>query len=356
MSNYTLRSQNNFSSQRTTVRVLLHLNDVRILVVGVLSSEPSIFVNPNAHLLLHPPLLRNTIPHRPSPPATPAVRFDFTPRPSHSRTVTGAVVPSVTTNEAYFPLVRSLSTSGPENTTYGLGESSSTSYSIPPTSPSILSTFAKVLPGRNKRSSSTSDSQDQGASRLGARLTAVRSRDSGDGDGARRRTFSFGRTRSGSQSTSQVDPTQAQDRASSVQQQVQATPAAKDQPFIAVPEDHAYDHEFEYAKVHIPPTPPHTPPPRPRIPYPRLRVPQPAEAFVDYPNYPTSSTSDEVAESNHPAMVERRKDRRDLHEEIEDEGIGAVWSAKEEYWPDGIKMAEWDPQERSFKRWVGPVL
>ena len=53
-----LKRQNNFADEPTTVRVVLHLSDIRILAVGVLLDRPNMFVNRNAHEVLHPPAVR----------------------------------------------------------------------------------------------------------------------------------------------------------------------------------------------------------------------------------------------------------------------------------------------------------
>lgn len=51
-----IKLQNNLHHLPTTVRHVLDLTDVHILILGVLHSPTSLFLNPNAHALLHPPL------------------------------------------------------------------------------------------------------------------------------------------------------------------------------------------------------------------------------------------------------------------------------------------------------------
>ncbi|BEI80947.1 hypothetical protein CcaverHIS002_0201070 [Cutaneotrichosporon cavernicola] len=71
-----LKHQGGVAEYPTVVRVLCHLQDVRILAVGVLADKPSYYVNPNAHFVVHPPLLRpvtektkpRKMPHRNSAP------------------------------------------------------------------------------------------------------------------------------------------------------------------------------------------------------------------------------------------------------------------------------------------------
>ncbi|KAK4687460.1 hypothetical protein P7C73_g2651, partial [Tremellales sp. Uapishka_1] len=168
-----LKHQNNFSSQPTQVRVLLHLQDVRIIALGVLHPTSSLFTNPNAHLLLHPPLLRDRsqIQLLSAPSATTPSR----PIPIGMRAPLPYTTTSTFSNEAYFPLVRSISP--PPSTAPPI------SSSVPLHSPSLRTTFSNLLPGRNRRVSVPDD-----------RLTAVRSRDR-DVDEGRKRTWSFGRNK-----------------------------------------------------------------------------------------------------------------------------------------------------------------
>ena len=320
----------------------------------MLYPEPSIFVNPNAHLALHPPLLRGIAPH-PAHRTTGTTRQERTTTTSAidvpTRLPTAAVTPSSNSNEVYFPLVRSISPSGPAHTTYGMGESSTqtTTTSLSPSSPSLLSTFARVLPGRTRRlSSAGSESDDRGG------IFRVRSREARDIDGdGRKRTWSFSRTRSASTIPQGTEPASASSQdVQSDQHLPQATrpltPAMPSLPELSPQESMSMR----------PPTPPRTPSPIKRhhfqatMPYSRITKPQPHSAFRDYPNYsPLPSTGLEDAEGR-----PQRGDRRMLHEEVEDDGLSSLWSTTESAWPDGRRMAEWDPVESRAVRWVGPML
>jgi hypothetical protein len=103
---------------------------------------------------------------------------------------------------------------------------------------------------------------------------------------------------------------------------------------------------------HRPLTPPKTPSPPPRVPdYPVLRKPQPAASHARYPNFTPPPYPE--AEGDAP----RKSDRRKNHLEVEDDGLGAIWSAGEAVWGgDGLKMAEWDAGPGLRKRWVGPMM
>lgn len=316
----------------------MHLQDVRILAIGVLYAQSSIFVNPNAHLVCHPPLLRHlttrqTEDHR--VPSGVVQARDIPPR-----TPMASVSPSANSNEVYFPLVRSISPSGPASTTYGLGEgSSSQQLAVSPSSPGLLSTFARVLPGRTRRQSSFgAEAEDRG-------LFRARSRDPDTLDEGRRRTWSFGRARHGSSSSITgptppiVEPVNGEPRVTQP-----LTPAMPTLPELVVD------------KTVPPPTPPRTRTPSPllqtrkRLPYSPLVKPVPHRSFVNYPNYTPSSG--DVDPSGKPL----RADRRMQHDEVEDDGLAGVWSQPDSSWPEEIKMAEWDEVAKCRRRWVGPMM
>lgn len=210
-----LKHQNNFAAEPTTVRVVVHLQDVRVIVLGVLYKYPSLFVNQNAHDLLHPPLLTEVEMERGSSNfsgvgSSGRAGSGESPsqRPAVDRIASGTASanPSSATNEVYYPLVRSLSPSGPQDTSYGLTDgtftsSSSTAASQPPpttrraTLSSLLSpSLRSRLPSSQNVNGSGSGSgmpaypapespswaPSNGKRGLGARLTSSRSRDSDD--------------------------------------------------------------------------------------------------------------------------------------------------------------------------------
>ncbi|RSH93235.1 hypothetical protein EHS25_007589 [Saitozyma podzolica] len=164
-----LKHQNNFASAATHVRVVLHLSDVRILAIGVLHDQPSLFVNPNAHLLLHPPLLRRlSRPPTRSVPQMTDSRYSATSTAPIAIASRGpaAATPSHNANEIYYPVVRSMSPSGPLSTSYGLGEGSPATSpaersSHPPQSQSSRrTTLSSLLPSLGRRTSATVDTGD----------------------------------------------------------------------------------------------------------------------------------------------------------------------------------------------------
>ncbi|WVW86886.1 hypothetical protein I302_108941 [Kwoniella bestiolae CBS 10118] len=365
-----LKTQNNFSAHPTTVRVILHLQDVRILAVGVLIDQPSLFVNPNAHMTLHPPLLR----HLSSPPEDAQVegsrwfRTNSEDAKGKKRRLQSSEVEA---NEAYFPLVRSLSPSSSQETTYGLPSAGPipipltvNSTASPPVSPASGS-FGRILgsyiPGRRRTSSNAagplaSSPQDHyghaqtqapfGAGamsnslgNLGGVLTAVRSRDSDDGTG-RRRTWSFGRNRSGSTSIPANTNTGDGDlhRTSSN---------------IAGPSSST--------ATNLPPLTETSPPAQETVtpilqhtavmdlardrPYDILERPQPALSHLRYPNF--------TAPLDGPELM---KDLRTVHPEVEDEYEGGLWGGDVPWSGGGQRMAEWDEELGKRRRWVGPML
>lgn len=319
------RSQNNFASFPTQVRVVVHLQDVRILAVGVLSSEPTLFINPNAHLLLHPPLLRDTSTQIETPPPTPSW-FDATTAPSRP---VAAYNESANSNEAYFPLVRTLSPSTPGTTSYGLGDGYMLPRSPGPASPSLASTIASILPGRRRR-----NTEETGRSLL----SQVRSREQRDPDEARRRSWAFGRNRTGSTSNAlAVDRAVQEDQAipsgtgmSPVQEQ---TPSVHiqtpDPPTVEQHEEHrdAVKSGTGLKPYHI------------------LRKPLPAPGYVNYPNYTSS-----------PAPGSATNDTRFLYPEIEDNTTGQLWADEEPTHRDDIRLVEWSQARERRERWVGPMM
>lgn len=303
---------------------MLHLQDIRILAIGVLQAEASLFINPNAHLLLHPPLLRNIeIPQ--ATYARPIIPESKEADATARRIPLAAVSPSANSNEAYFPLVRSISPSGPAHTTYGMGEG----HPVSPSSPGLLSTFARVLPGRSRRTSSVGSDDERG----GIFRVISRERD----DDGRRRAWSFSRSRAQSSSSTSVPETRFEEP----RMTLPLTPSMPPLP------------ELSPEKSIKPLTPPRTPSPRlGRRPYPRITKPQPHSSFRYYPNY-TPNDLAAVNDNGEPL----RGDRRMLHEEIEDEGVGSLWSPAESAWGgDGRKMSEWDEDQVCRRRWVGPML
>lgn len=324
---------------------------MRIIALGVLLPQPSLFVNPNAHLLLHPPLLRGLA----EAPEDVDEQIGASKQLPVARTPTAAAAPSSNTNEAYFPLAQSISPSGSATTIHGLGEGAlpSSSAAVPASSPSLRSTITKAFSsGRSRRASTSGDGPDEaGGSRLGGILTQVRSRDSDDG---RRRTWNFGRSRTGSSGTPVFEVPATEPRRS-----IETVPASMPTlPEIPSPPP--------FTTLKSPPTPPRTPTlpsRRHRKPYPTLMKPLPLSTHALFPNYtPSVHPSYRPAREVDPSLdadktIPSKIDRRSLHFEVEDDSDGAIWSAGEAFWGgDGTKMAEWDAIEGIRKRWVGPMM
>ena len=328
-----IRHQNNFATQPTQVRVVIHLQDIRIIALGVLLAQPSLFVNPNAHLLLHPPLLRG-LADGDSPP-----KPGFTLTPSqHPTPAAGPTAPGGF-NEAYFPLIRTMSSSGPSTTSQSVRNTGHTNIS------SLRSTISSLLPGRVRGASSTGE--DESGPRLGGRLTMVRSRHSDDG---RRRTFSFGRTRAGSISTPSAD--------AAPEPRLSFDPGSPPLPTLPeLPSQSSSSHKATTDSLGVAQSRRHTEP------YSKLLKPLPASTHSLFPNYTPSSQAPtlpafEIDISADPGTVIYTKmDRRSLHLEVEDNSDGQIWSAGEAVWSgDGAKMAEWDLELEVRKRWVGPMM
>ena len=345
--NIPLRHQNNFASQPTQVRVVLHLQDVRIIALGVLLLQPSLFVNPNAHLLLHPPLLRGLAsePVRQSRSQIPTSE-NVLPRPQPAAT------PSDTAYGAHIPIARSTSRSESALASDSLGEKTltSTPAAVPPSSPSMRTTLAKAFAGRTRRMSGTNDPADEaGGSRQGGVLTTVRSRDSDDG---RRKRWSFGRALTGSMGGPENEAGPSEPRAvpetaapamPSLAELPLLEPSASHQPHATsskLPDSHRY-----------------------RNPYTLLQKPLPLSTHRLFPNHTPSTKPPPLApfefdhEPEADISIPIKMDCRVFHEEVEDDSNGILWSAGEAIWSgDGTKMAEWDDVQNIRKRWVGPMM
>ncbi|KAK8849704.1 hypothetical protein IAR55_005039 [Kwoniella newhampshirensis] len=378
-----LKHQNNFTAHPTQVRVLLHLQDVRILAIGVLSDQPSLFVNPNAHLALHPPALRHISTATTSDGLAvgsrwyrSAVESSRQGRSSSSAAKTGAASPGANTNEAYFPLVRSMSPSTPQTTTYGLGEGSSSTQIFGPSSPSLRSTLSSFIPGRRRNPSTDSSGQQEepglssSLGRLGGVLTTVSSRED---EAGRRRTWSFGRTRSGSITTaSAYQPGKASSLHSPINgSNTQIVSAGLSGSMPVVTEANSPPNENGIAngddkRYATPPLPPKT---RDDRPYSTLSKPQPHLAYTHYPNFtspqfPVAIQDATVVQSQRDSMeeMELTRDTRMSYFEVEDEYEGGLWGGDVSWGSIGSdsgagqRMAEWDEGMRKRKRWVGPMI
>ncbi|WVF68231.1 hypothetical protein IAT40_002996 [Kwoniella sp. CBS 6097] len=419
-----LKHQNNFSSQPTSVRVVLHLQDVRILAFGVLVDQPSLFVNPNAHLALHPPLLRYlSLPPDVDEETIAGSRYyRSSDQISSSKAKAKGNAPSASPvggpNEAYFPLVRSMSPSSPRTTSYGLsmaehavssfgaavipisgrGPSVSSTSALggstsPPQSPSngsLRSAIASYIPipGRRRTSSSAADHTAAGSppasasahtsSSLGAVLTLVRSRDSDDGTG-RRRTWSVGRARTNSASTHGNVPASATAEGTSsgrtgMHNGNNATSAAHGVGAAAAPVGGSSAGLPALTEV---PSPVDELDNAPRLatnierrvedrPYDTLERPQPALSHSRYPNFTPRQIGSQPSDTASSANGDRDNSRADTipltadvrkqHFEVDDEYEGGLWGGDVSWSNDGVRMAEWDEEIGKRRRWVGPMI
>ncbi|WVR08039.1 hypothetical protein IAU60_005083 [Kwoniella sp. DSM 27419] len=396
-----LKHQNNFSAHPTTVRVVCQLQDVRILAVGVLIDQPSLFVNPNAHLALHPPLLRHlssvddeSYSHR----GTNGIhdsrwfRSSVDHTPSGKNRASAGASPGITSNEAYFPLVRSVSPSTPQSTTYGLSVSDQAAQgstnghgepgprfsgtSSTPWGPigtvtaggpsstasgSLRSAIASYIPMPGRRRMSTandiagsSSGSNSGTNGHGGALTLVRSRDSDDG--GRRRTWSFGRTRTASTAGQGQGITFAQ---LAGQQGIQAEERPEPQVEVGSAASGANATVNGHSLPALNEVPSngsqrHDDPKPSRLserPYDVLQYPQPAVTHLGYPNITRSD--DGFGESDQEVLP---RDLRGDHPEIEDEYEGGLWGGDVSWGAGGTRMAEWDESSGKRKRWVGPMI
>lgn len=236
-------------------------------------------------------------------------------------------------NEAYFPLVRTLSPSTPWSTNYGLGEGSVPPQSPPLASPTLSSTLARVLPGRRRRNTATEDTAGS-TSRTGG-LAPTRSRDSDDN---RRRSWAspFLRSRTGSFGN-------PLERTTSTSQTV-----ALASPTLAVVGEQSPDPMGEATNMDV--STPNQQEVEARSlsrPYPTIRKPYPAASHELYPNFTPPITSTD--------SQEKTTDTRNMHMEVEDDYDGHLW-ARDDSQHDQSRMVEWNETRGRRERWVGPML
>lgn len=337
------RHQSNHAHYPTDVRVVLHLQDVRILALGVLVERPTWCVNDSAHLVLHPPMLRrlHASPRAPrAPPRLPRT----TSAPAEEQ-------------HNFIPLVRSTTGSSAPNPP-------STAASSPPSRPPALSSSPSMF---------TSFGDWMGRARRLSLHAEPEAGPSQSRTGERDRRWSLpGLTRSRSHpnestsnahetSTSTADEYQPPDpHASSPLLAVHGTsprvPTLQLMP--ALPEDYTS------------PTPPApSPPPQLRVqrPYTPLIHPTPAYSHRLYPNYtPYESewlrTTSYSVDRLNPGLgvtpdddpVLRVRDFRADHEETSE--IGEASSGKAIWGTEGMKVTEWEPESEERRRWAGSMM
>lgn len=355
----TRRHQSNLIDYPTEVRVLIHLQDVRVIALCVLSDKPTYTANSNAHLALHPPLLRHLSGGHQYRPAVQKRKGSL------PATATSAWNQQPVGGESYFPLVRttSSSASAPNNATETAATASSP-VSTGPSSPGRISGFGQWM---NRRRRLSADSNTGEGSSFNP-LTLVRSRED---DRERRRSWNFGRTRTlsaGGTSSHNAGPstqpnTAMEPPAAAQLAPVFTSPIIQPTPLISLPEDKTLTSPL--------PTPQSSPSPPPlrrhRLPYPPLTHPTPADSHRLYPNFtpcedktlPSTSRPDPTDPTQllTEGLVRRVRDYRPDHLEVEDDDESAGWSTNDAVWGgDGSRMAEWDPFTATRRRWVGPMM
>jgi hypothetical protein len=197
-----------------------------------------------------------------------------------------------------------------------------------PSSPSLASTIASILPGRRRR-----NTEETGRNLL----SQVRSRERENPDEVRRRSWAFGRNRTGSTSNAlavggvpgeqgSISPGPAMP---SVVEQAPSIDTDTSTP-------HVVDHQGEPELINTGTD---------AKPYPILRKPLPALRFANYPNYtPKTDFAGPI------------RDTRYLYPEIEDNAIGQSWADEVPTHKDDIRLVEWSQARARRERWVGPMM
>lgn len=388
--------------------------------MGVLYRYPSLFVNQNAHDLLHPPILTEMAISDARMEEAVAIQSprlgDITNKTAGKGTEIVKKNPSTSANEIYYPLVRSLSPSEPHQTSYGLPDGP-----MPPIRPQTTarrSTLSNILsPTRTRQTSTPAESSRSG--RLGVMLNPTKSRDGEESSKPRKwlgrrhsgeskggpvipasalfgdRAFGYGSAygyglpsgsgakiaanesenlsisdlnvvpgRSILSRTTTTRPTEAVDGEQAARL---STESARDSSVTPVNET-----EISHPALSIPA---YTPPKRKQIfPYAFMRKPQPANSHRFYPNH-TPPVYSPIPNNQPPLETSAQlMDRRKHHEVVEDDYAGNIWAYRTaaettasdglegeeavEEWGSSIKdrYVEWDEGLGTRRRWVGPML
>ncbi|TXT12974.1 hypothetical protein VHUM_01375 [Vanrija humicola] len=345
-----LKHQSNLGDYPTQMRVVVHLQDVRILVIGVVSDRASYNTNSNAHLLLHPPLLRLRGDAEPKPYRS----LDLQPEAPQKTVKAAAPAPvTIPVQSSLAPLART--------TSAGSTSSMGGSLGVTPENYSILSTLSSWIP-RRRSSTDVDPETDRLLTLDGTRLTTVRSRE----EDRRRWSFSrSGRANSVSSPTASSSALPVQPQAATATRPSAVSPTSPTTPLPTLPEDHPEAGGSAGKPTAPEPTLQDQLSASPsRLPYPVLTYPTPAYSHELYPNHTPSyqthmlvPSTDRPIPGQEPAFdsVPVVRDLRNDHEEREEDVNGVLWS-NESTWPDGERMTEWVAQSSTRRRWVGPVM
>ncbi|WVQ78961.1 hypothetical protein IAT38_001053 [Cryptococcus sp. DSM 104549] len=376
-----LKRQNNFTMHPTEMREVIRLQDVRIIAIGILTDKPSSFVNPNAHLVLHPPLLRpystflpdsmepdmevtSRKPNEKSPAAAGASARqriwsqdfeDHSDDPSVLYPMTAAELSLIPTSESH-STTRTSVIHMPHFRRASESASSSASASGSQTSP-LRSMKRRMSEARVGRAGSSNGLGETGRVELGTGATEGR------------RRMSFGgmvyRTRSGGGQSSAQGQAQEAGTLTSVPD-LPPSPPLQSPPLGSDRSDRSH--------LRTPsPTPslPSLPPPSPSLdtfiapsitsaPYTPFTHPLPAPSYRAYPNFtpPPFPIADwaKVHDTGRHKDDVPMADCRARWKEIEDEEVqpgNVPWQY------EGGRMAEWheEPGKKGVKkRWLGPMM
>ncbi|GMK56215.1 hypothetical protein CspeluHIS016_0300550 [Cutaneotrichosporon spelunceum] len=366
-----LKHQGGVGEYPTVVRVLCHLQDVRILAVGVLADKASYYINPNAHFVVHPPLLRpvdvmtslRNLPTRVRGPP-PGVGPSRTPAPPPRANSISFAIPVSAVTESNATTAASSEYLGLTRTTSaGSAGASSTRRR------SLFAGFGS----RSGRRRSVDDGQGSSMDNADAGPTTLALIRSWSRDSDRRRSWNPGRGRRSSTTnlpleTSPLSPlvpilntnntgggAAAGDTAAQQMDGEAITPPLVQLAIpIAPPTETLSTLSEHHSETPTPTTPASSPPPsRKLFPYRPLQQPTPAYSHAQYPNY--TPFNEEPGETVLEAL-RRVRDFRADYREVEEDFEDRVWSGNEGLWgADREAMAEIGVEGRR-SRWVGPMI
>lgn len=312
-----IRRQNDLLSMKQEVRLVVQLQDVRVLVLGTMAPPRSLFVNPSAYVLLHPPGLEEQVvddePMIREHGEAIGVESTAQPPPNEEET-------NRTTRSLSLPQPPPAAETTAHSSTSGLGA------------------FVKRLRAGSITASATATatSSEHNPRRTTSWLHRTTSRESTHG---RRPSLSLSRTTThaiarviSSASGGGGEDSRAGEHRRQSGEDVALAPSSNEvqQPSTSLPAPSS-------------PPPPTQQQPQEQeqdqqgqLPYPRMRLPLPAPSHALYPNWTPPSPSA-------PASHDLRAGRR-------------VARDQQKYLASAVPVgAEWD-EEAGWRTWIGPVL
>lgn len=325
-----IRRQNDLLRFRQEVRLVVQLQDVRVLMLGSMAHPRTLFVNPNAYSVVHPPQLEEEVVD--DEPGLPERELGFAERDrAGTDTPPPPYVESVRTRALSMPLLQQ--PVFPQSTQQQAQSPSQPPPPPPPPPPSSgFSSFVRRLRAGSTNAASPPASRPEPPRRT-SWLSRTRSGESAHG-GRRpslslsRSTTSVGRVASSRGGEVTVEDVHVEvGSARPLSGEDLDARRSEDRPRRSDDEPHQHDERTrEHTALHAGPVPS---PPTAHLVYPPLTQPLPAPSHALYPNWTPATDT----------RARRRVARR-----------------QQKYLAASVPVgAEWDDQ-LGWRTWIGPVL